>query len=717
MTKMMRTLLVLAPALAALAFLVPDSLADESKRRSLRDEIDRLLSDIAGELRDVPSDSSTSDLDRTVDYAGRVVEKALDLKNVAENDSDARRIGEQYPDIARRYRDYVKYLREMKTQQRRGDEWPKKCTEAVRELDGKLQALTERHNPRATEEIPRLAREYGKIGKESLEQAERLRYEMAGWYDRVDDFGDSDGKWSDVRSYMHGAGRTMLEHVQRQQEQMKREEVCGNLSLEDRNPSVARAMQKLLEGKNGIEVIYTAVDRMLGETAGYLDGLQGDSNASDIDQARRKLEELERMTEQLDRIRGNDDEAKKRVDQWRANIAAGRQGLDHLKVLKDSQFLADRAPEKCRETGDRLKEVIRGFVDKKDVAGKRQIPLRARAFAEPIKAGLAKTDEQHSVMERALSDAQRFSPSDGPWRTVGEKHRASAQGVFDYWTKARQAAHAACDELSTGDQAREVKEAIALLEGGASAEIDRFKRDVDAWNTDARSLFVMDCTELDAIWLAMCGADEERNESPDREEARATARVIGGQMRGRVDPMMRRYDDLKKRGDDLIKEDETKDRATAIMATMNEVHAKFERIERGGSLKGADHPMSQYAAEHGKQMHDDYASKYSCTIYDKAIGSVGRPDCIVVDSTCWVYEFKPDTAAAERKGERQLNDYVPAVTRFYQERITGKQGNDSSDYGKFTSAVESKCVKSGSVFFDRKVIKYPLCEKKFECTR
>ncbi|MEZ4401305.1 MAG: hypothetical protein R3B06_14865 [Kofleriaceae bacterium] len=47
---------------------------------------------------------------------------------------------------------------------------------------------------------------------------------------------------------------------------------------------------------------------------------------------------------------------------------------------------------------------------------------RARGFAEPIKAGLAKTDEQHTVMERALSDAQRFDPSEGRWRGVTDKY-------------------------------------------------------------------------------------------------------------------------------------------------------------------------------------------------------------------------------------------------------------------------------------------------------
>lgn len=65
-----------ACALAAVgAMVLPSALADESSRRRLRDEIDRLLSDIASELRDVPGDSGTSDLERTIDYAGRVSDR------------------------------------------------------------------------------------------------------------------------------------------------------------------------------------------------------------------------------------------------------------------------------------------------------------------------------------------------------------------------------------------------------------------------------------------------------------------------------------------------------------------------------------------------------------------------------------------------------------------------------------------------------------------
>ncbi|KAB2911802.1 MAG: hypothetical protein F9K40_00110 [Kofleriaceae bacterium] len=718
-----RPLTILFPlaALAAVMLLVHaarPTRADENKKNELKRDIESQLSNIASELRDVPGDSSTSDLERTFGYADTIYDKARELKEHAEGDSDARRMADYYPDYARRYRDAARYLKEMKGSHRRLDELPRKCEDTMKELASRLRAFTDSHDPRGVDEVPRLARELGKVGKDALEQAERTRNEQATFYDRIDDFSDSDGKWSDVRSNLHGAGRAILEHVQRQHEQMKRDDVCGNLAKEERNPLVEEAMRKLFEGKKGIELLYESMDRQLAEMAGYLDGLVGDSNASDIQSAERKLDEVERSLEQLDRIKGNDGEAKRRVETWRNIVRAGREGMKHLRTLKEAQFRADKAPERCREAATRVNDAVARMVASNKEASATRLQALGRSIAEPIKAGLAKTDEQHAVMERALSDAQRFDPSEGRWREVTAKTRASATAIFEYWKRAREAAHSACDDLAKGDQSSVVREGLEKIKAGAGGLIDGYRRDVQTWSKDADSLFQMDCTELEAIWLAMCGADEERNESPDRDEARATAREIGNRMKGRVDPMLVRYADLKKRGEELVSADETKEAATALLKSMDEKFAKFARIQSGGALRGADHPMSQYAAEHGKQMHDDYASRYSCNVYDQPYPDAGgRPDCIVVGSTCYVYEFKPDTRKAKENGKEQLRRYVPAVTKFYQRRIDNKEGNDSSLQGRITSEVERRCVSGGQVDFKSEVIPYPLCEKKYECTR
>lgn len=716
-----RVALALVPVVAgiAVALLVArPARADESTRNRLMSEINQLLSDMASALSNVPGDSGTSYADSALAKSEYVYDKATELKNHADDNSDARRMADYYPDYARKFQDTLRYLREMKTSQRKLDEWPRKCEDTRRDLEAKMRNYTDSGDPRGIEEIPRLARDAGRVAKELLEQAERLRYEMYAWNDRVDDFSASDGKWSDVRSYLTSAGNAIYRYVQEKQEQLKRDDVCGNLAKEERNPLVEEAMRKLYEGKKGIEGLYEAMERQLGEIAGAIDRLEGDSNDSDINAAESKLGELERNLDQLDRVKGNDSEAKRRLELYRERVRAAREAWKQLRVLKLAQFAADLAPQKCAEATARVNEVVARMVANSREASVTKLEALGRSIAEPLKAGLAKTDEQHSVMERALSDAQRFDASEGRWREVTDKHRASAAAMFEYWKRAREQAHAACDDLAKGEQSSVVRAGVEKIKAGAGGLIDGFRRDVQTWSNDADGLFQLDCTELEAIWLAMCGADEERNEAPDRDEARATARDIGNRMKGRVDPMLVRYADLKKRGEELMNADETKEAAAALLRSMDEKHAKFARLQAGGALRGADHPMSQYAMEHGKQMHDDYASRYRCDVYDQPYdGAGGRPDCIVVGSTCYVYEFKPDTDKAKRNGQSQLDRYVPAVTTYYQRRIDAKEGNDSSPQGRITSEVERQCVSGGRVAFKDRVIPYPLCEKKFECTR
>lgn len=129
--------------------------------------------------------------------------------------------------------------------------------------------------------------------------------------------------------------------------------------------------------------------------------------------------------------------------------------------------------------------------------------------------------------------------------------------------------------------------------------------------------------------------------------------------------------------------------------------------------------MSQYAAEYGKQMHDDYATRFRCAVYDQPYGSSsdGRPDCVMPDGKCMILEFKPRTPAAIQKGRAQVARYADVVSRFYKARIDRKEGNDSSPQGSITDRVAKSCTDDGVVEFETDVIDYPLCEKKFECTR
>ena len=712
------TLLPLA-ALAAFVFVhvhaARPTLADENKKNELMRDIRSLLANIASELRDVPGDSSSSDLERTFGYADTIYDKARELKDHAEGDSDARRMADYYPDYARRYRDAARYLKEMKGNQRRLDELPRKCEDTMKELASRLRAFTDSHDPRGVEEVPRLARELGKVGKDALEQAERTRYEQATFYDRVDDFSDSDDKWNDVRSNLHGAGRAILEHVQRQQEQMKRDDVCGNLAKEERNPRVEEAMRKLFEGKKGIEMLYESMDRQLTEMAGNLDGLVGDSNESDIQNAERKLEEVERSLEQLDRIKGNDGDAKRRVETWRNLVRAGREGMKHLRTLKEAQFRADKAPERCRETTDKLREHIRRALDERDAESAKELQLRARELAEPVKAGLAKTDEQHPVMERALSDAQRFDPSEGRWREVTAKSRASSAAIFEHWKKAREAAHAACDELAKGAEHREVVAAVKDLEstrGEASNQLKVLEADHRKWEEGIKELREWYKQDTAAVRDMFCKLPESPGDHAEGDAYAAQLAQIADRMRDRLRPKWSQINSdalrLVGRAEALMRDkDKTVRPGAAIVAKA--ITGRMTGLQNlmNDELNGSNDPQVRARIEFGKAEHKRIqADSSKCETSEISIPTKGmRIDCVRVSSgVCHIFEIKPNNPDGEMRGRSQLEKYERAVREFFE-----SHKNKVDDAFSDKLQIFKRCIASGEIRLATDLRVYDFC--------
>ncbi|MBE7450685.1 MAG: hypothetical protein HS111_17840 [Kofleriaceae bacterium] len=689
--------------------------ADENKKNELKREIESLLSNTASELRDVPGDSSTSDLERTFGYADQIYDKARELKDHAEGDSDARRMADYYPDYARRYREAARYLKEMKGSHRKLDELPRKCEDTMKELASRLRAFTDSHDPRGVEEVPRLARELGKVGKDALEQAERTRYEQATFYDRVDDFSDSDGKWSDVRSNLHGAGRAILEHVQRQQEQMKRDDVCGNLAKEERNPRVEEAMRKLFEGKKGIEMLYESMDRQLTEMAGNLDGLVGDSNESDIQNAERKLDEVERSLEQLDRIKGNDGEAKRRVETWRNIVRAGREGMKHLRTLKEAQFRADKAPERCRETTEKLREHIRRALEAREEETPKNLQQDARALAEPVKAGLAKTDEQHPIMERALSDAQRFDPSEGRWRSVTEKHRASAIAIFEYWKKARETAHATCDELAKGQEHKEVVAALADLastRGDAANHLKVLEADHRKWEEGIKELREWYKQDTKNVREMFCKLPESPGDSAEGDAYAAQLAQVADRMRDRLRPKWSQISSdaarLISRAEVLMGDkDKTVRPGAAIVAKA--ITGRMTGLQNlmNNELNGSNDPDVRAKMELGKTEHKRIqADSSKCETDEITIpGKSLRIDCVRVSSgTCYIVEIKPNNPDAQTQGRGQLDKYRRGMQAYFDDN---KPRVDDAFRDKLQ--IFKRCIANGKISLDTELRVYDYC--------
>ncbi len=645
---------------------------DESDRKQLIEQIDNLLSGMSDDLGRVAGDSGTSYIEYALRKADSLKEKLSQLDRVKGDDSKARDMVSYYPGYVDKFKDAVNYFRLMKESQRALDGLSSVCTEKTRDLTAALRTFTDAQDPRGIEKVPELGRDAAKVALKQLEIADKKKEQMAYWLDRADDFSESSGRWNDVKNSLLGAEKGVIEYFSNVSAQVRRDEVCGNLSKENRNPLVEEAMRKLVGNKRDIEAMYVEIDQILVDAASYLDGLSGDSSDSDISSADRKFEELKSKYSKLESIQGNDQEARRRVDSGQKLITSALEMTKNLRILKRAQFLTDKAPDACNDTANRLEQIIRGFTDAVDTDGVPELRLRARGFAEPIKAGLAKTDEQHPIMERAQSDALRFDTSEGRWRDVKDKARASTIAIYEYWTRARNAAHKACDELAKGDQNPTVLRAVEFLEKGRSAaetELLQVTADHRKWYEGLKELREWYSQDTRSVRDAFCSLEESPGDSTEGNAYEAAVNQIANRMRDRIAP---RWKDLEAEATRIIsvadrltkvKNDKASKSATKLQTETQKTVNSVNNILKS-ELNGSNDPEIRARMETGKNEHKRIqADSSKCTMSEVTFGS-RRVDCIRVDgNNCYVVEIKPNNSKAITKGEKQVEDGIGEIRK------------------------------------------------------
>lgn len=90
-------------------------------------------------------------------------------------------------------------------------------------------------------------------------------------------------------------------------------------------------------------------------------------------------------------MKGNDAEAKRRLDLYRERARSAREAWTKLRALKLAQFAADLAPQKCAEATARVNEVVARMLANSREASVTKLEALARILTDPLKAGLAKT--------------------------------------------------------------------------------------------------------------------------------------------------------------------------------------------------------------------------------------------------------------------------------------------------------------------------------------
>ena len=257
-------------------------------------------------------------------------------------------------------------------------------------------------------------------------------------------------------------------------------------------------------------------------------------------------------------------------------------------------------------------------------------------------------------------------------------------------------------------------------------DIDQLDRDASSWIAKAQALYRLDCDDMGKIWNAYCGvATYGNHEEYDVDFARDTAKELQSPEQSQLQELLDGYEGsgkLRDRAEEFKKNPDTESRASTMLDAMKKEYDKLQSLKDGLVLKGSDHPFVQFAIDYGRRQHDSKNSDLGCDVYDREFPDAGgRPDCVKVSSDgCWVYEFKPNTSRAVDAGKRQLERYVPAVEKYYQEYLDshGDRDPDSDHGGKdIVKKINdnSKCWEDKKVKFHSDVVTCDMCEKRYTC--
>jgi hypothetical protein len=90
--------------------------------------------------------------------------------------------------------------------------------------------------------------------------------------------------------------------------------------------------------------------------------LERESSASNVDRVVRGAESIEATLGKLDRAKDNDRTALEIARNWPRCASALRETLRVLRELEQSQFLADKGPDRCKDAETALRQLIDGYL-------------------------------------------------------------------------------------------------------------------------------------------------------------------------------------------------------------------------------------------------------------------------------------------------------------------------------------------------------------------
>lgn len=696
--------------------------ADTGRRDSLIAEINSLLDEMASLLNRAAGDSDGSSISTSIDRSSTVSSRATELAREAD-DSTAQQISSRYPNYASSFASAARSLATLKQQHHVLDPLVSDCTYATRSLTDGMTKYVDQHDPDGIDAIPQLVQTYGTVGVRALEQCTKVETATYQAYRDTQSFSITEDRWSYVTSAKVATAEAINNYVTSKIKDIRSEGACGSLALLQRNPAVEKAMRALTEGKQGIQMLFTTLDEDARKLADELDRAGPDTSVSYLTTADGELTNISYHVDQLERVQGSDREAVRRVRAWRDLVRAARDELTALRTLKESEFRADAAPAKCGAAVASLEQLIRQYVDAHDPKGRAEIAARARDVGAPLKEALDKTDAQHSIMERALSDAQHFDVGEPSWRDVKDKASHSASVMFDDWKQKRAAAHAACDEIAKGEQSPLVVNALRELETSYRAgrsDLDVLVTKFNAFTAEASELRRWDDEDTETLRNLFCNAEESPGDDDAGAAYESESKAVADRLVSRVQS---RWTQLNSEASDMtalatkliaIKDEDAQTKASTIRANVGTTISGLRSLN-DARVRGSNNPKIRAKIEYGKSQHASLqGSSSNCDVSEVSLPSGRRIDCVKVNSgTCWIYEIKPRNAGATSRARDQLAKYKSEVNgEFDDVRSSNGEARKNNFKGKMSLFLQ--CMTQDAISLNSDIIYYDYCPSSAE---
>lgn len=703
-------------ALLAAGAVVAASLAfaDAAQREGYLRDIDSRLASAASELSGVKSDSDDSDIRDADSYIDQVRDLVSRLDGVKGDDSKAREIVDRYPGYVEKYKRASAALRSMKGYQHGNVTLMKTCQDKNTELVNQARDFEHRNDPEGLEKLPRIASDLKNLTVRFLEEAERFRAQMEDWKRTVQYFDVSDGKWNDVRTVLAREADEIYSYYRSDLDTARQR--CKDLAAGPDHPVVREVLAKLASSSAGRKEVMENLTRLINELAAKIKDVPGASGVYAVDNARERLDAIDSTLQILERTKGSDPRARELAERWPAIAREARASIAPLKELKEHHRVLDELPGKCKEMESRLDSFIAANGDDSD--GIDKIPAFAAELGNPVIVGMAKAKERLGKMSEARSGVRSFSRSDGPWSNVKSAYEAAADDIYRYFEAKHEETLASCQNLMRAAEHPRVKSALDRLRASSGSAIDVLTRDVNAWVTQARATYRLDCDSMQQLWEAYCSLDWEPDDPAEAHVAEQVAASLQTKMQSAMSPQLASAKDLAARAAALSRKRDTKDRANSLLRDIEKENERLGRLVNGTTWRGTNDPLKFYAAEYGKSAHRRMASDFRCSVSDKTFpGSRKRPDCVRAQG-CTILEFKSQHPRAKEEGEAQLVDYKKLVTDYYQAKLDRGEDPDSELGGKEIMRLfaDNGCIKDKRFEIkNTKVESYAMCERRWMC--